>query len=236
MIREICFPELLSGRELDIFLSKGWFRMGQSIFTTDFARINGSYLPVYWMRIDLEQYHFARSRRKLLAANREYEVLVKPFILTGEAEALYDRYAFSVDFEAPRSIEEFLYFGAGYNIYDSYAIEVRHRGYLIALGIFDRGDDSIAGIMNFYDPAYRAKSLGKYLMLLKMKYAHEQGIKWYYLGYIAGGTTKFDYKLFPDPFATTIYDSYNDMWVPYIPVGQEMVATRYPALVTGMDE
>ena len=69
--------------------------------------------------------------------------------------------------------------------------------------------------MNFYNPFYRARSLGKYLMLLKINYAIETGKIYYYPGYIVRGFPKFDYKLFPDQDATEFYDSTREEWVAF---------------------
>ena len=231
MISEICFPELLSGQELDAYLNRGWFRMGQSIFTTDYTKISDQYLPVYWLRIDLDNITYGRSQKKIISANRNFTTEIKPFMLSHELDDLYFRYAAHVEFDAPVSVEEFLFFGAMYNVYDSYLVEVREGKKLIAAGIFDQGACCISGIMNFYDPDYRSKSPGKFLMLQKIAHGRASGKKWYYLGYVAGGTTKFDYKLFPDRHATQLYDRSNDRWVPYVDEGQSLITSTYEGLI-----
>src|SRR5204863_6789315 len=117
--------------------------------------------------------------------------------ITDELEELYTLYRTSADFDPPQSEEEYLFLAIDHNIYDSYLVEIRDNGKLIAAGIFDNGEKTIAGIMNFFHPAYKKYSLGKYLMLLKIDHAIEMGKLWYYPGYIARGYLKFDYKLFP---------------------------------------
>ena len=105
--------------------------------------------------------------------------------------------------------------GAVQTVFDSYVIEVRDGEKLIAAGIFDNGDESIAGIMNFYDPEYRRQSPGKYLMLLKTEYARQQQKAYYYPGYIVGNYPKFDYKLFTCQPATEVFDDLANQWVPF---------------------
>lgn len=225
MINDICFPEILTGAELDLFLSKGWFRMGQSIFTTDIVRVNDQIIPVFWLRIDLQKMQFGRRQNRILNINRQATVSIEPFLLKDEYSNLYTKYSDYVTFDAPNSIEEFLFYGAMYNIYNTQVIEVRESGKLIAAGIFDEGDNSIAGIMNFYDPDYRERSPGKFCMLLKISYALSKGMRWYYLGYIAGGgNTKFDYKLFPDRHASEVFYRKEQAWVPYVGKGEKVVA------------
>ena len=86
---------------------------------------------------------------------------------------------------------------------------------LIAAGILDRGRRAIAGIINFYDPAYKKYGLGKYLVLLKYFYCVQQNIPWYYPGYYSPTYPKFDYKLFLDKNATEVFRREQQDWLPY---------------------
>ncbi len=60
-------------------------------------------------------------------------------------------------------------------------IEIRDGNKLIAAGFFDLGEISVAGILNFYHPDYKSKSLGIYLLLLEIDHAKKQGKEWFYL-------------------------------------------------------
>jgi arginine-tRNA-protein transferase len=213
MIGDIHFPGELSRRELDEYLARGWFRMGQSIFTTDEFPFKGNWHTVHWLRLRLQEVNFTKSARKILGLNKELKVSVQPLQLTNEIEELYTNYRNSVEFDPPESVAGYLSGDRDGNIYDTQVIEVRDGQQLVAAGIFDRGENSIAGIMNFYHPGYRSKSLGKYLMLLKIQHAKQMGTTYYYPGYIARGFSKFDYKIFPDPGATEVYDSQKEEWI-----------------------
>ena len=83
----------------------------------------------------------------------------------------------------PNRMQQWLLQEQTNNVYDTAMIEVRDQGKLIAAGIFDKGRQSIAGILNFYHPGYNKYSLGKYLMLLKIDYAIAHSKQWYYPGY-----------------------------------------------------
>ncbi|MBL7742412.1 MAG: hypothetical protein JNN00_02955 [Chitinophagaceae bacterium] len=215
MIKAIHFPLEMVGHELDEYLAKGWFRMGQTIFTTDFIPVEGKIHPVFWLRFDIRKVKFGKKQKRLLATNKEFTVAIQHFRLTDELEALYSIYQANIDFETSPSVESNLLDGDIANIYDTQLITVRDKGRLIAAGIFDNGFNSMAGILNFYHPEYKSKSPGKYLMLLKINYAIETGKHYYYPGYIAGGFSKFDYKLFPDVNAAELYDSVREQWVPF---------------------
>ena len=83
-------------------------------------------------------------------------------------------------------------------------IKIRDKNKLIAVGYFDKGFKSIAGIMNIYHPEYNMYSLGKFLMLQKLQYAQSHNMNFYYTGYISTQSTRFDYKTFPDQNAVEV--------------------------------
>ena len=205
----------MKGSELDFFLSIGYFRMQQEIFTCQYVVFDNTLYSVHWLRIVLADVNYGPKQSRLLRINSVFSVTVKPFILTEEAEALYALYKNSLTFDAPESIEACLMAGARESVFDTYAVEIRDGGKLIAAGIFDKGEDSIAGIMNFYHPDYRRYSLGKYMMLQKIDYARQQQKAYYYPGYLVHKYPKFDYKLFACEEATEVFDENNDRWLPF---------------------
>ena len=52
-------------------------------------------------------------------------------------------------------------------------------------------------------------------MLMKVQYALENDMTFYYPGYIAHDYPKFDYKIFPCREAAEIYDPVNKEWLLY---------------------
>ena len=205
----------MKGSLLDLYLSLGYFRMYQDLFTYRYIIINDMVCPVHWLRISLPDVEFGAKQRSLLRSNEKFTSVAKPFQLTEEVETLYALYRASVDFDAPDSVTTWLLNGASQTVFDTYAIEIRDGDQLIAVGIFDNGARSIAGIMNFYHPAYRKHSLGKYLMLQKIRHAQRQGKLYYYPGYLVSNYPKFDYKLFPCEAATEVFDDSNARWLPF---------------------
>ena len=220
MLKDVHFPGRVGGRKLDAYLAIGWYRIGQIIFTTDHIPHPEGWWRVFWLRFTLEKYHFGPKQRKLMIANQRFEVHIKPLQVTRELEKLYDTYYHYIDFAASPTLQNSLFdysviADPDHKVFDSEVIEIRDQGKLIAAGIFDKGEKSIAGILNFFDPAYRKYSLGKWLMLLKIKYALERGMEYYYPGYIACGYPKFDYKLYPDMGSAEIYDPVSRQWLTY---------------------
>lgn len=205
----------MKGIELDWCLSKGYFRMQQDVFTCRFVLFDDRIYTVHWLRLVLASVVYGPKQRQLLKHNERFSVTVKPFTLSAEQEDLYALYRGAINFDAPDSIENCLLDGATHNVFDTYIVEVRDAGMLIAAGVFDNGLHSIAGIMNFYHPAYRKYSLGKFLMLTKMNYAISQQKIYYYPGYLVRNYPKFDYKLFPCEKATEVFDDETGQWLPF---------------------
>jgi arginine-tRNA-protein transferase len=205
----------LPGEALDFYLSQGYYRMHQDLFTCHFLPIEDGLYTAHWLRVALDQVQLGAAQRRLLRLNEHFTVLLRPLHLTAEYEALYAQYRRHITFDAPPTVESFLLAGAMQNVFETEVIEVRDGEQLIALGIFDSGARTMAGIMNYYHPIYRKYSLGKYLMLLKINYAQQRQYHYYYPGYVVHQYPKFDYKLFPCPGATQVFDGRSGQWRPF---------------------
>lgn len=211
----IYYPAEISGKQLDAFLAKGWYRMGQGIFTTNYVIQEDSFFRVYWLRYNLALLNPGKRSDQIIKNNKNFTTTIKPLYIDAELEELYRLYKTAISFEPAESVKSWLFERQTHNIYDSYLIEIRDGDLLIAGGIFDKGHDSIAGILNFYHPSYKKFSLGKYLMLLKIEHALSTGKKWYYPGYIVKDYPKFDYKLFIDKASSEILIPEKDQWYSY---------------------
>jgi len=197
MLAELHYPQkLLSGQELDTYLERGWFRMGQAIFTTNFLKFNGLLFSAIWLRIDLSKFQPSKTQHKLKKLNARFGIEIKPTtILTPEHLILFEKYRNHVPFEAAPSLTHLLYDDKSSNIFASYEVNIYDDKKLIACGIFDLGKDASTGITCFYDPDYQKFSLGKYLMFFKMKFSKKQVKRFFYTGYFAPNYSMFDYKL-----------------------------------------
>jgi arginine-tRNA-protein transferase len=215
---QVHHPMTMPGALLDNYLANGWYRMQQTIFTTDILIKNDLVIPVFWLRLVLKRYTPVKSSQKIIQVNKDCRVILTSGAITEEAEALYQLYKASVDFEVSDTIHSYLVGEAISSIYNTRCFEIRKEDQLLAAGYFDEGDESLAGILNIYHPDHKNRSLGKYLMLLKIDHALQQQKKYYYPGYISTAITKFDYKLFPGKEATEVYISPRQQWLPWLSV------------------
>lgn len=214
----IYYPPALTALQLDAFLAKGWYRMGQRIFTTNYIVHDDQFLRVYWLRYQLEKIDWTKSLQKILKANAPFTTTIEPLVIDDAIEELFVRYRSGINFEPAASVRHWLYEFMETNVYDSRVIKVMHESKLIAAGIFDKGQESIAGILNFYDPDYKRCTPRKFLMLQKILYAQSNQLKWYYPGYIVQHYPKFNYKLFAGLAAAQLYLPEQNQWQPYDPV------------------
>ena len=205
----------LPGDFLDHYLGLGYYRMQQQLFTCRVLPHDGELFAVHWLRLVTARVAYGPRQRQLLRRNAHFRVVVRPFALRPEYDELYARYYRSVTFDTAPMLESLLLDDDGPSVFDTHIVEVRDGARLVAAGIFDRGHETIAGIVNFHDPAYARHSPGKYLMLLKLEYARQQGLPYYYPGYLAYGYPKFDYKLFACAAATEALDVLTGEWRPF---------------------
>ena len=56
MFAQIVYPSELSPEELDNYLSNGWFRMRQAIFTTNFLQFHDIFYSAIWLRVAIAEY------------------------------------------------------------------------------------------------------------------------------------------------------------------------------------
>jgi arginine-tRNA-protein transferase len=233
MVRNIHFHLSLSPSMLDRYLSEGWYRIGPFVFTTDnISHPDGNY-RVFWLRYPLDKFMPGKKQRALLTKIRAFEITVHPLVITDELEQLFNLYCEEVDFQTSESLHKLLYdeLHPGFvppGLFNSQAVEIRDGDKLIAAGILDIGGNSSAGIVNFYDPAYKKYSLGKCLMLIKMGFSQSTGKQFYYPGYIAVDYPKFDYKLWAAKELAEIYDPVSRQWLPYSEKLLKDLAPHYP--------
>ena len=207
---------------LDDYLKAGYYRMQHLIFTTHRTQLSIESLefPVFWLRMHVESIKENKTAEAIRKKCASFTVTVSNDAITNEVEDLYTNYCSSINFEAAESCSSYLHDTYIENPFNSKMLQIKDGNTLIANGYFDVGENCIAGILNFYHPAYKKYSLGKYLMLKKLDYARTNNLQYYYTGYISTATTKFDYKLFPDVSAIEVFLPLEEIWVPYQILGK----------------
>ncbi|MEL6341775.1 MAG: GNAT family N-acetyltransferase [Myxococcota bacterium] len=227
MYIEMIHPTSLSPEALDAYLERGWYRMGQAVFTCRFVTFGGILYPTIWIRLPLASYTFRKSlRRRMRRNNREFTIQVgQQGALDAEKEALYQRYRAHFRGELAPSLEEALFDGDGRDIFDTRQVTIRDGDRLIAFSFFDLGRESLESIIGVYDPDYSRHSLGFHTMLLEIQHGKRMGLKYFYPGYVVPGYEAFDYKLRVGPEHLEFFHPGDDAWRPYPDLEDDQLPT-----------
>ncbi len=216
------YPERIKGKELDDYLANGWYRMGQTIFTTHFLCFGETFYSAIWVRLDLQAHQFSKSLRKIIKRNNgRFQFHFGKAVIDVPRENLYQRYRAIFPGMIAPSILDSLQDGDHFNVYNTYEFTVYDGAKLIAVSYFDLGENSIASILGFYDPEYKPFSLGLYTMLMEVEYGKIQGFKYFYPGYVVPGYDRFEYKLRIGP--VDYYDLRSGDWLPYAAFTKEEI-------------
>ncbi len=222
--------ECISDIELDEYLAEGWYRLHQSMFTTDEMYDNSITRLMFWLRVNVPEVVYKKKQKRIYKKTASFSIEISDWCLTEEIEKLWEKYIGQVNFFACGSAEYYLLGDVGNNTkncFNTKMITIRDNGKLIAVGYFDIAGNSVASILHFYDHDYKKYSLGKYLMLLEVDYARQHNKEFYYTGYIAICIDKFDYKLFCDINATEVYLPWDDKWVKWNSISKEGLQNTY---------
>jgi arginine-tRNA-protein transferase len=214
MIQDFKFPLSIFPEELDNYLARGWYRMGQCIFTTDFVERDGLFLPAIWLRNRLKNYHISSSYKKLEHRNKLFEFEIIPFTYSDYYESLFQKYRSSLPPGRAVDLYSFLMGDSAAVIFNSWVINLYDHNRLIGAGVFDLGKTRAAGISSFYDPDYKSYSIGRYLIYKKMEYCKEKNLEYFYPGYFVPGIKAFDYKLEMGKDSLEFFDMNKELWKP----------------------
>jgi leucyl-tRNA---protein transferase len=195
MFAHVHCPDALLPEELDAYLEQGWFRMGQTIFTTNFLMFKEQFYSAVWLRVTLQQLQADRTQQRLFRQNSIFRTEICEAQITPAKEELYKIYKQGITFDASASLHDLLLGNHERSVYATHEVNVYDGDQLIATGFFDMGHTSAAGITSFFNHTYKKYSLGKYLIYLKIEYCRNKGLQFFYPGYFVPGYPSFDYKL-----------------------------------------
>lgn len=213
----------LEPAQLDCFLSLGWFRMQQTIFTTDFLYFDDQMYDAVWLRIRLHDFFSDKRYTILSKKNSHFKTEIKKLIITPAHDKLYNSYKESISFEGASSLRSLLFGKNENNAYDTRMIDMFDGDRLIGTGVFDLGKNSAAGICSIYDPAYKKFSLGKYMIYKKLQYCKQENFSYFYPGYFVPGYPMFDYKLDIGKPAIEYFDPTQKKWYAFYEGGDEFI-------------
>ncbi len=217
MFTEKHFPTTLTPQALDDYLAKGWYRMGQGIYTCHFLFFEENLYSPIWIRLPLAGYEFRKGLRKLRRkVHDKFRVVVRPGFIDEEKNALFEEFRYDFKGKLEWTLKLSLLDNGDTNIFDTWEVAVYDGQKLIAFSFFDLGETTMASIKGVYDPLYAQYSLGLFTMLEEIDFGMRRGLQYFYPGYVIPGYERFDYKLrVGTPEVLEYYDLKSKAWFPY---------------------
>lgn len=203
----------ITSTELDQYLEKGWYRMGLSIFTTQYLVFDKKIYTAIWLRIPMLGHIISKSRRKLInKIEKRFTVKINDATITEEKELLFEEYKLNFKGDLYSSLKMYMQDNQNFNIYNTKECCIYDDENLIAFSFFDIGEKSSAGILAAYNHNYSSYSLGIYTMLKEISYSKVANLEYYYPGYFVPGYGRFDYKC--NLGETEYFNYYSKSWLP----------------------
>lgn len=182
-------------------LERGWRRFGRMHFVPECK----SCTKCVSMRIDVKNYKFSKSEKRVIAKNKDTKLYIRPPSVSMEHLNLYDKYhSFMHDKKDwPYSpIEPNDYIKSYVEGKEEFSKEFLYvkEDKLIGVALVDILPQSISAIYCFYDHDYQDLSIGKFSILAQIKIAKELNIPYIYLGYWIKNHFSMGYKESYKPF------------------------------------
>ena len=195
--------ENCSVQESQEFIERGYRRFGKMYFRPICAECN----ECQSIKIDVENFHFSKSARRVLKKAAHLHSYIQTPTLTQEHLNLFAKYHLYMQEKKGWDYHETSpdhYYHSFVTGHEEFGHEVLYfdEGRLIAVDLIDVLEDGISSIYFFYDPDYTHLSLGRYSLYNQIKFAKKAAMKWIYLGYYVEDCPSLAYKAAYEPYVT----------------------------------
>lgn len=180
--------------QMDEMWAQGWRHFGTAFFRYAVAFHDGRLFSVIPLRIDLTRFAPSRSQKRVIARNRDLQVVIRDTRLDREKETLFARHRERFNFNVPDSLYDFLSARPATVPCHNQEICVYAGDRLIAVSFLDCGRTATSGVYAMFDPVESPRSPGILLILESIRYARKLGCRYYYPGYAYREPSVYDYK------------------------------------------
>lgn len=159
------------------------------------------------IKIDVKNYTFSKSQRRVLNKAKHLKMFIQKPTLTQEHLELFKKYHIYMRDKKGWEYQESdpqHYYNSFVSGHEDFGYEVLYfdEDKLIGVDLIDILEDGISSIYFYYDPEYSNLSLGKLSLLLQIKYAKKENKDWIYLGYYVEECQSLSYKSQYKPYLT----------------------------------
>jgi arginine-tRNA-protein transferase len=184
-------------------IERGYRRFGKMYFRP----ICESCFECQSIKIDVQNYEFSKSARRVMKKAHDIKTYIQAPTLTHQHLALFDKYHLHMhkkkNWEYEKTSAEH-YYNSFVNGHENFGYEVLYfyENQLIGVDLIDILENGISSIYFYYDPDFAHYSLGKLSLYNQIKYAKNTKKKWIYLGYYVKECPSLAYKAQYKPYLT----------------------------------
>lgn len=195
--------EECSTQHSEDLIERGYRRFGKLYFRPICSDCN----ECQSIKIDVANYSFSKSARRILKKAKDIKVYIQKPTLTQEHLEVFEKYHRYMhhkkgwDYNHTTAEHYFNSFVTGDEDF-GYEVLYFDQGKLIGVDLIDILQSGISSIYFYYDPQYSYLSLGKFSLYNQIKIAKGRGLKWIYLGYYVEECPSLSYKSSYKPYLT----------------------------------
>jgi leucyl-tRNA---protein transferase len=172
------------------FMNANFRRSGQIIYQPSCARCR----QCQSLRVRVDRFTPNKSQRRCWRKNRDLKITVNSPKPTDEKFDLYRRYQLDWHGKDETDYSDFCQFLYNSPV-DSIEFEYRDASnQLLSIGICDVAAGALSTVYFYFDPSKSNRSLGTFGALWEIRWAAENGIPYYYLGYWIRDCPSMRYK------------------------------------------
>jgi len=176
-------------------IERGWRRFGSMFFRPICADCHACES----FRIDVKNYLFSKSQRRILRKNENTKIVIQHPQITSAHLALFDKYHLHMKEKRNWSHETTTpnhYYTSFVHGHGEFGYEILYYidNALVGVDLIDILPTGISSIYFYYDPDFSKQSLGTFSMLKQIQIAQENNLEWIYMGYYVNGCQSLEYK------------------------------------------
>lgn len=203
----------------EALIERGWRRFGNMFFRPICADCQACES----FKIDVKNFEFSKSQRRILRKNAHLDMVVQAPTVTKEHLNLFEKYHWHMKDKRGWSHETttphhyYMSFVHGHGAF-GYEILYYIDEKLVAVDLIDVLPNGISSIYFYYDPDFDKLSLGTYSMLRQIEIAKSEGLEWIYVGYYVKGCQSLEYKSRYTPYHVLQgrpWDENEPSWIPH---------------------
>lgn len=198
--------------QMDELWAAGWRHFGTYFFRYSLAEYRERICTVTPLRIPLAQFTISRSQQRILAKNRDVQVIIRDTTIDQSKNDLFLRHRERFDHNVPDSLYTFLSHRPANVPCRNQELCVYDGERLLAASFLDIGAKATSAVYAMFEPEEHKRSLGIFTMLKAIEYSEQLGCTYYYPGYAYREPSVYDYK---KRFTALEYLDWDAGWRPY---------------------